>query len=308
MTPPAAIPGGRALQALLEQADRHSVLPAVLRNLRAIGAEDGIAPGTLAPARRRLLARTALALKLRGQLTEVLETMAAEGVVPIVLKGPVFAERLYREPSLRPFTDLDLLIDRAAWAAAERAVASLGYRPRHETGRKHADAYGEETFCRADDRGAGVVELHWNLVNSPTLRTGLSVTYDDLGGGGAPLSPEALLIIAAVHGAAGHQFDRLGLLWDVALAVRGEAGALDTAVVQALLDRTGAARAMRMALHLADSVLGQRAARALARQLRLGRPDAVERALLTPAVVLDIDGRLAVARRLGFRQRLKRRL
>ena len=307
VAPPAVLPRALGLQALLEQADRHGVLPAVLRNLQSLGA----GAADLAPARRRLLERTALTLKLRGQLAELRKALAAAGVVPIVLKGPVFAERLYGEPALRPFTDLDLLIDRATWPAAERAMAQLGYRSRHEAGRKHADAYGEETFRLAADATAGAVELHWNLVNSPALRAGLSVTYDDLGGGGDDgkgLSPEALLVIAAVHGAASHQFDRLGLLWDVALAVRGEGGTVEIDALQPILYRTGAARAMRMALHLVDVVLGERAARVLARQLHLGRPDALERALLTPAVVLDTDGRLSVARRLGFRQRLKRRL
>jgi hypothetical protein len=300
---PAEIPARRDLAALIEHADRHSVLPAVLRNLRTGGAD---AEG-LGPARRRLLDRTALTLKLRSQLAEILPAMAAEGVVPIVLKGPVFAERLYGEPALRPFTDLDLLVDRPAWTAAERAMRSLGYRPRHQAGRKHVEAYGEETYRRDDDATAGAVELHWNLVNSPSLRAGLSVTYDDLGGAAGP-SPAALLLIAAVHGAAGHQFDRLGLLWDVALAVRGAAGSIDADALGALLRRTGAARAMRMALHLADVVLGERSARALSRQVRLGPPNLIERALITPSVVLDTNGRLAVARRLGFRQRLKRRL
>ncbi len=301
--PPPAVPRGSHLRALLDRADRHGVLPAVLRNLRAmdVPAED------LGDARRRLLNRTALTLKLRGQLTELLPALAAAGVVPIVLKGPVFAERLYGEPALRPFTDLDLLIDRACWPAAERAMRSLGYRARHEAGRKHAAAYGEETFDRTDPT-AGSVELHWNLVNSPALRAGLSVTYDDLGGGGRDLPAEALLLIAAVHGAASHQFDRLGLVWDVALAARGAAGGVDVDALAAMIARTGAARAMRMALHLADVVLGQRAARVLARQLHLGRPGALERALLSGGVVLNPDGPFALARRLGFRQRLKRRL
>ncbi|NLF32002.1 MAG: nucleotidyltransferase family protein [Planctomycetes bacterium] len=298
---PAVRPAAGDLPALLDRADRHSVLPAVLRNLRAMG----LGGEALTPGRRRLLERTALSLRLRGQLAEILPAMASEGVAPIILKGPTFADRLYGEPSLRPFTDLDLLVARDAWPAADRAMASLGYRPGHEAGRKHAGAYGEETYRR--DASAGAVELHWNLVNSPALRPGLSVTWEDLGGGGE-LSPEALLTVAAVHGAASHQFDRLGLLWDVALAVRGAAGPVDAGALRSLLDRTGAARAMRMALHLADAVLGEQAARALAARLALGRPDPLERALLTPAVVLDTDGRLAVARRLGFRQRLKRRL
>ena len=46
---------------------------------------------------------------------------------PLVLKGPA-AARLYPEPALRPFADLDLLVPRDRLAAAAKALEPRGYR------------------------------------------------------------------------------------------------------------------------------------------------------------------------------------
>ena len=70
-----------------------------------------------APVRDRLRAQW-LALQrqhLLGleQLRQVLAAFEAAGIRAIPLKGPALGDVLYREPALRPFTDLDLLIRRS---------------------------------------------------------------------------------------------------------------------------------------------------------------------------------------------------
>jgi hypothetical protein len=120
------------------------------------------------------------------------------------------------------------------------------------------------------------------------------------------MSVGALLIVAAVHGAASHQFDRVGLLWDVAQAASGHAGDIDTTWLANAAQRTGCAKALAMSLHLAAVTLGQPKAAALRRELKLPRPSIVARWLLTPATVMGVRTPLVTARRLGFRQMLKR--
>jgi len=285
-------------------ADRHSVLPAVVNNLnRAEG--DAVAAALAAP-RRQLMRRTAVSLLLRRQLAEIQAAFNDADVTSVVVKGPEFADRLYPRPALRPFTDLDLLIPPDARNAAAAAMETLGYGLVSQPGRKYDTEYGEQTWHRDDTgRTGGDVEIHWDLVNSPTLRAGVSVGYSDLATDGE-MSPAALLIVAAVHGAASHQFDRLGLLWDVAQAARGRAGKIDRSWLTDTARRTGCGLAVAMALHLAAATLGEPAAAALLRDLGLPRPSLTARWLVTPAVVLGRRTPFVTARRLGFRQMLKR--
>jgi len=290
---------------LCDLADAHSVLPAVVRNLHRLGGE-GFTDALVEP-RRRLMQRTAVALLLRRQRDRIAAAFAERRIPFAVIKGPAFADRLYADPALRPFTDLDLLVRGESRDDAAAALRTLGYRLVDQWGRKHDAEYGEQTWRvgRSAVPAGGAVELHWNLVNSPTLRAGLSVGYSDLVTDGS-MSAAALLIVAAVHGAASHQFDRLGLLWDIAQAARGRAGQIDRAWLVETARRTGCGRALAMGLHLAAATLGDTAAATLARELKLPRPGVVTRRLLTPAVVLGARTPFVTARRLAFRQMLKR--
>ena len=69
------------------------------------------------------------------------------------------------------------------------------------------------------------MEVQTNLIHSPNLGTGIRLRYADLlaAGGGDPENATALLLLAAVHGAAGHQFERLQPAVDVLQAARGAA-------------------------------------------------------------------------------------
>jgi hypothetical protein len=156
----------------------------------------------------------------------------------------------------------------------------------------------------------------------------MSVRYDDLqlvddgGSAGANVagrpttpadrmcrraSPAALLLIAAVHGAASHWFDRLSLLWDICQAVRGAAGVIDEPWLAQAVGQTGCTRALAMALHLGAGIVGESACRGLRRRLRLAGPGAISRLLLSRRVVLGMPAPFGRARRLAFRQLLKTR-
>jgi len=313
---------------LHDAAAAHSVLPAVVAGLKQAVAQQGISrvvvdrdrrgpqrlEAALDVARRRLRHLAAMSLALRRQLAELVAALGDRSLPAMTIKGPDFADRLYRQPSCRPFTDLDLLVPREAMDEAGEVMRHLGYRLESGPAKKYPGAYGEQMWRR--DRAEqleGAVEIHWNLVNSPSLRTGVSVGYNDLqrnpsvsGPPGIP-TPASLLVIAAVHGATSHRFDRLGLLWDVCQAARGTAGPVDTDWLCDAMGRTGCGPAMAMALHLADVVAGEPACGTLREGLRLSRPGWIDRSLLSRAVVLGTPTPLVRARRLWFRQRLKSR-
>ena len=115
---------------------------------------------------------------LRRQAAEIAAALAADGVPAMVLKGPEFADRLYPQPAVRVFSDIDLLIPKTAGAAAEAVMRRLGYEPAASS-MKYDEGYGERGWRRPKSPG-GLVEIHWNLVNSPTLRRMVSVELADL--------------------------------------------------------------------------------------------------------------------------------
>ena len=115
---------------------------------------------------------------LRRQWQALAVPLAEQGIPAMVIKGPDFADRLYSHAGLRPFRDIDLLTPRDARPAVESAMARIGYRRAPQPPLKHAQEYGEETWHLADRGGSGGVEVHWNLVNSPAIRAGISVECD----------------------------------------------------------------------------------------------------------------------------------
>lgn len=320
--PPQPLPAAD-LPVLLNLAERHGVLPALVANFKDVanrfGPERVVRPAPaaevdapLADAEWRLAHRTGLTMLLRHQAGEIMEALVRASVPAMILKGTEFADRLYPRPALRLFSDVDLLIPVTAAESAARLMEGLGYRTAAPS-MKYAGGYGEQVWQRAG-RPGGPVEIHWNLVNSPTLRRTVSVALEDLAMEDAPGAPgrrrptaASLLLIAAVHGATSHAFDRLQILCDVAQAVRGTAGPLDEPWLATAAGRTGATLSLVTALRLAEEVLREPRCGELRARLQLSGPSWLSRLALTPAVVLRAHAPRDGLRRQAFRELLKRR-
>lgn len=283
------------------EADRHGVLPAVIQNCMKAGCPNASA---LAEAQGRLIRRTALTLILRGQLSAISAALGTANVPFIVLKGAQFADRLYPDPALRPFTDIDLMVPRLSLDAARDCLRGIDYQPCREPGGKYAGSYGEESW-RLPDRPGGTVELHWNMVNSPPLRRKLSVEFEHLADMQGAATPSALLVMAVVHAAASHRFDRLQLLWDIAQSAREAAGPLDHDWLRESTKKTGTAFAMSTALHLTGEALGEARCIELAGKFGFRKRKGFA-APLTVRSVLRSDTVSGRIRRQFYRELLKR--
>ncbi len=292
--------GADDLDRLCELTVRHGVLPTVLSNLAAD-----------APAawRDRLVEQAGLSLAVRGVAGETVAALAEAGVGHMILKGPEFADRLYDRPDLRSFTDLDLLVAREDVSAAGAALVSLGYTCATHAGLKHAGGYGESCWTRPDRPGV-MVELHWNVVNSPAVQRGVSVELADLqvDAGGPRMRPSSasMLLIAAVHGATGHAFDRLQILCDIRQAAGGAAGEVDEDWLVDAARRTGAGLSLAAGLDLCGRVFGEAVGESLARRLGRTLRTRLARILLTRATALDAPLQSSL-RKQAFRELLKRR-
>lgn len=106
-------------------------------------------------------------LLLYRELARVLEPSGIhDGTTPpILLKGGALASTVYEDITLRPMSDLDLLIRRAELEAWKARLVRLGYEPvSPEMARGIAEAVHYQLAYRGGAGGDVVIELHWNLV------------------------------------------------------------------------------------------------------------------------------------------------
>ncbi len=181
------------------------------------------------------------------QLTRVLALFEQVGVPVIPLRGPTLADLLYRDPALRPFTDLDLLIPEGDLSRTLPLLAALGYGHMetslplsHELNWRHAASF------TANNPDALPIDLHWGVVDYPVIAPVARINHQELwaravrveGQGGVrwELCPEDLLISLALHWAVHHALS--GLVWqlDLALLISRTGGALDW---DAVVERAG---------------------------------------------------------------------
>lgn len=318
--PSASVPAEQQLDLLLTAAERHGVLPAAIRNLgelvrraaASIPAAESNAFHTarkaLEAARLRLAYQMGFQMMLSHHARRVMSVFAEAGIRGAVVKGAAFAQRLYVEPSLRTFTDVDILIPASQRYRVRDLLPGLGFELFEFEDRVGKD-YHEQKWLLGSHHDV-MIEVHSNLVHSPKLRGAMSIGHEDVlaAGGGDASDATALLFVAATHGAIGHQLDRLQHLVDVMQAARGTAGRIDVDRLDRVCQRCGVTLAVAGALELAGKTFGEPRCLDLAKQLM---PSALARLpgqLLSPQLVVRGQS-LARARgswrRNLFRQALK---
>jgi hypothetical protein len=310
--PPASSLTPAECSSLLDQAERHGVLTACLARLKQTGVALCVskdeATAIISAKTRRSIELISVQMMLAHHGKAVIQSLEREGVPFILVKGKTFAKRLYLEMTHRGYTDIDLLIPSSARADASFVLRKQRFELHDMEYRKGSD-YFEDKWLLGSNPNI-MIEVHCDMVHNPKLRRSFSLQYDDVldAGHGDPLDATALLFIAAVHGAAGHQFDRLQQLVDVLLCARGAGGPVDAERLRAVSDRCGVTGAIVAALDLAGRTFDDAACRALTSALR---PSVFQKAagrLLSPGVVLGTQSRrrpFISWRRKAFRQTLR---
>jgi hypothetical protein len=270
---------------LLREAERHGVLGVLAAPLQALEALPPPARGRLE--QRRDLERVWHA-HLRESLVDVFTELHVGGVPFAALKGPVLAERLYDDASLRRSTDLDLLVTPRDVPAALKILERLGYTPESGTSARYHQEFHHH-WCLTHVRRPPL-ELHFRVY----VGFGVQLNADDFLARALPyqthsgppcyiLSPEDEFLYLCLH-AAGHDFARLAWLYDLKLFLRRHPR-LHWATVRTRAANAGVATALAFT------------GRILEERLQASCPE-----LLAAG---GRNGRLATARRLlGVRERL----
>jgi putative nucleotidyltransferase-like protein len=111
---------------VISTADSHGVLPLLYRSLSRIS-PDAVPKVIFDQLREGFQSNAQHSLFLTAELFKLLDLFAVHEINAIPFKGPVLAASVYRDLSLRPFSDLDLLLNRNDLLKAGGLLASLGY-------------------------------------------------------------------------------------------------------------------------------------------------------------------------------------
>jgi hypothetical protein len=285
-------------------AEKHGVLAALLRNATSTP-ESSPEETTLLQAKARHHATIGFGLMLLQHANAAVELFG--GLPAMIVKGPVFARRLYPERGLRRFTDIDILADDDAIPVLAEPLGQLGFRlvecePKDDP---------QEWKWSHRDRTELVIEVHKNLVHPLSLRAAVSLRYRDIASEASPGMaelPSTLMVVAGVHGAT-HNFERLLHVSDILQAARALATATEESRLERLIGRTRSRFAVVAGLDLAGRLFGEDRCFAIARALRPVRYIRGARWLVNRAVVTStMDRRRHVYswRRTIFRELLKR--
>jgi len=223
-------------------------------------AADLVPPEFLRELRALYLANVRRNLALSRKLIRVVDILAKAGIDAVPFKGPALALQAYGDLDLRQFTDLDVLIDAHNLDDACRILPSIGFMPATAFTEKHRRwlrSVGKEMiFLNHGD----CLEIHWALaeryfrVPLDPLSLPRIGNLELLGSAVTTLSPEAALLVLAMHGAK-HGWSELRSVADVGHLVHAHPG-LAWDDVRRLARRSGLLRIMRVAVRLGERLAG----------------------------------------------------
>jgi hypothetical protein len=217
---------------VLELARRHRVLPWVSSVLlRTRDDATRVIHSQLLEAER---ASKIDGFLLSAELAGLLRVFAKASIPVAALKGPCFAQRIYGDTSLRSSRDLDLLVPRPQFAAAQALLQAEGF-----LACSRADDYHQ--LWRRHTIG---VELHFDVENPLAFNFNVGAAFGRAchtsfqGSPGLTLAPADELLYLCLH-AVRHQFDCFSLILDICLAFESPAIQQELNHVSALADRSG---------------------------------------------------------------------
>jgi Uncharacterised nucleotidyltransferase len=144
-------------------ADRNCVTPLVAARL--YGERDCLPSEVAQKLRMSYAANARRSLRLASCAENIFDSLDADGVAAIAIKGPTLAMAAYGDLALRVFSDLDVMVHQADLARAAGILARIGYTSSAYDETAIASGFFPDValnFAREDS----IVDLHWRLAPS----------------------------------------------------------------------------------------------------------------------------------------------
>ena len=270
------IGGGVDWEYTIAQAQEHSVLPLLERNLGAC-ASDLVPAETGAQLQDSSRANALRCLAQTSELLRVVDLLESRGIPTLPYKGPVIAAQAYRDIAARQFEDLDIILRQRDIQAADAAVRSLGYEPKFPWihGKGASIVPGEYNYSHAGRQV--VLELHTEatLRHFP-VRPGLEEFFDrgvsvDLGGHSVrTFRAEDALSVYCIHGTKDF-WERLVWIADIAELLRSHPD-LNWDSVWRTTEALRAERMVHVGLALAAGILDAKLPSEVSQRINSDRP------------------------------------
>jgi hypothetical protein len=209
---------------LIEAAVRHGLVPALYKQFES-NQMDEVPQDALIRLRDDFRKNALWNLGRTRELFKLLDLFAAKGIRAIPYKGPILAQQVYGDLSLRQFDDLDIFVHKEDVLRTKKVLLTEGYRPEFDLTARQEQAYLKsncEYNFHFGCRGIHV-EVHWDFV--PHY---FSIGFDmeDLWKSLQPISlygreiflfsKEDLFLILCVHCGYKHFWERLSWIADAA--------------------------------------------------------------------------------------------
>lgn len=197
-------------------------------------------------------------LQLSGEMSNIGRELARLNIRSLFLKGPVLAQALYGDISLRTSRDLDFLVPMAQLQDTEALLIRLGYVKEEEFESILGDWKWREHHTTFNHPVSKIkAEVHWRLSPGPSKEPGFDALWQHARTSGTfgpdvhYLGQEDLFLFLAAHGAR-HGWSRLRWLLDIRQLLLQQP---DSVVLTRLLRRYGYSTAGGQALILASGLL-----------------------------------------------------
>lgn len=244
-------------QDLIHGAAEHGILPTLYSRLLEI--PEAVPSDVLQLAKREFERNAFHCMTNAEELLHVLRAFEEAGLATMPFKGVVLSTSAYRDMTMRPAGDIDLLIHYRDLHRATEILKQRGYELKTKTlqdGSPEAKDYFEFHFERESD--GMVLELRWKLeLTQPRYGydLGLDWVWDRRGslllaGAEVPnLDPMSSLLVLCMHGSK-HAWSRWMWVCDVAKLIESQPG-LDWEFARREAKRVGLERCLALGVLLA---------------------------------------------------------
>jgi Uncharacterised nucleotidyltransferase len=262
--------------ALTRMGMHHDVMPLLYRSLQQ-ACPNSVPRYVLKPLAMRYDVQTLQARSRAEELVRILAVLDKHGIAAVPYKGPVLAQKLFRDLSMREFGDLDIMISERDIQETRDLLLGLGYdsialRDAPDFA-KHVRVGRELQFYHPSRRTQ--VELHWHFANrlacikQDPVRFLRQLEKVSLAGAQVPsLTLENYFLILSIH-ATKHRWRQLKLICDIA-AILGQSG-VDWNYVVSEARNLRIKRMLGVGAILAEDLLGAKIPPPLAAGLRIDR-------------------------------------
>jgi len=165
----------RLAAALPVQATYHRVAPWVHR---ALATQPALSEHVSEQLQVKQRDGIALHIRALGTLAKLAGPLDAVGARWLVMKGPALAKLVYKRPELRPYSDLDVLVERRQFAQAVASLEEIGFRLIDANWALMARTGAGQVHM--EDPAGGALDLHWHVLFDRSLRQTFAVPMAEM--------------------------------------------------------------------------------------------------------------------------------